>query len=162
ARIGIDRAVNRRPSGSGKGDSGSPVADFINGAETAAEFNSSSTEPDSATSSKHSSAAAVVARRSADSVDVRRRQSAAPMSKPISWSRLKKHCTVRHERSLCAGLGQIRWKLTRLRSRVAFMKDSESGYVVRAKLACAAEKAAISFFGFAWRDIQISQLKAAI
>src|SRR5438094_5352618 len=76
ARIGIVRAVfNRRLTGKGKDSN--LAADFINGAETA-EFNSSSTEPDSATSSKHSSAAAVAARRLADSVDVRRQRNVAP------------------------------------------------------------------------------------
>src|SRR5206468_10142675 len=161
ARIGIVRAVfNRRLTGNGKDSN--LAADFINGAETAAEFNSSSTEPDSATSSKHSSAAAVAARRLADSVDVRRQRNVAPTSKQTSWFRLKKRCTDQPEQSLCAGLAQIKSKITRLRSRAAFMKDSESACAVRAKRAQAAEKAAISFFACVWRAIRISQSKAAI
>src|SRR5258708_15483987 len=145
ARIGIDRAVSsRRLTGNGKDSN--PAADFINGAAMAAEFNSSSTERGSATSSKHSSAVAAAVLLSVDLADVRRQRNVAPMSKPTSWSHLKKHCTDRPEQSRCAALVQIKWKITRLKSRAAFMKDSESGYAVRAKLACAAEKAAISFF----------------
>src|SRR6266436_618439 len=63
----------------------------------AAEFNSSSTERGSATSSKHFSAVAAAARLSADLADVRRLRSVAPMSKPTSWSHLKKRCTDRPE-----------------------------------------------------------------
>src|SRR6266516_3071211 len=156
ARIGIVQAgSSRRLTGNGKDSN--PAADFINGAAMAAEFNSSSTEPDSATSSKHSLAVAAAVRLSADLVDARRRRSAAQMSKPTSWSHLKKRGTDGPEQSRCAALVQIKWKITRLKSRAAFMKDSESGYAVRAKRAQAAEKAAISFFAFAWRDIQISQ-----
>src|SRR5947207_12932140 len=161
ARIGIVRAVfNRRLTGNGKDSN--PVADFINGAATAVEFNSSSTELDSVTFSKLSSAVGGAARLSADLADVRRRRSAAPMSKPTSWSHLKKRCTDRPEQSRCAVLGRIKWRIIRLRSRAAFMKDSESVCAVRAKRARAEEKAAIFFFACAWLDIQIFQSKAAI
>src|SRR5882724_10594911 len=161
ARIGIDRAgSSRRLTGNGKDSN--PAADFINGAAMAAEFNSSSTEPGSATSSKHFSAVAAAARLSADLADVRRLRSVAPMSKPTSWSHLKKRCTDRPEQSRCAGPARIKWKITRLRSRAAFMKDSDSVCAVRAKRARAEEKAAIFFFECAWLDIRIFQSKAAI
>src|SRR6266487_5598276 len=161
ARLGIYRAGStRRLTGNGKDSN--PAADFINGAAMAAEFNSSSTERGSATFSKHSSAAAAADLLSADSVDVRRRRNAAPMSKPTSWSHLKKRCTDRPEQSRCAGLAQIKWKITRLRSRAAFMKGSESVCGVRAKLAPVEEKAAIFSFACAWLDIRIFQSKAVI
>src|SRR5436190_6627935 len=161
ARIGIVRAgFNRRLAGNGKDSN--PAADFINGAAIAAEFNSSSTEPDSATSSKHFSAVAAAVRLSADLADVRRQRNVAPMSKPTSWSHLKKHCTDRLEQSRCAALVQIKWKITRLRSRAAFTKDSESACAVRAKRAHVEEKAAIFSFACAWRAIRISHSKAAI
>ena len=107
-------------------------------------------------------AVAAVARLSADLVDARRRRSAAQMSKPISWSHLKKRCTVRPEQSLCAGLAQIKWKITRLKSRAVSTKDSESACAVRAKRAHVEEKAAIFSFACAWRAIRISHSKAAI
>ncbi len=84
------------------------------------------------------------------------------MSKLTSWSRLKKRYTDPPEQSRCAELVQTKWKITRLRFRAAFMKDSESVCAARVKRACAAEKAAIFFFAFVWRDIRISQSKAAI
>src|SRR5438552_7463865 len=159
AGIGIVRAGSSHHL-TGNGKDSDPAADFISGVAMAAEFNSSSTEPDSATSSKHFSAVAAAVRLSVDLADVRRRRNVAPMSKPISWSRLKKHCTVRPEQSRCAGLAQIKWKITRLRSRAASTKDSESACAVRAKRAHAEEKAAISFFACVWRDTRILQSKA--
>src|SRR5437899_5610113 len=159
ARIGIDRAGSSHLL-TGNGKDSNPAADFTIGVAMAEEFNSSSTERGSATSSKHSSAAAEAALLSADLADVRRRRSVAQMSKPTSWSHLKKRCTDRPEQSLCAGLAQIKWKITRLRSRVASTKDSESGCAVRAKRAQAEEKAAISFFACVWRDTRILQSKA--
>src|SRR6266496_3977128 len=161
ARIGIVRAVfNRRLTGNGKDSN--PAADFINGAEMAAEFNSSSTEQGSAISSKRFSAAAAAGLLSGDSAVARQQRNAAPMWKPTSWSHLKKRYTDRPEQSLYAGLAQIKWKITRSRSRAAFMKDSESACAVRVKRAHVEEKVAIFFFAYVWRDIRMSRSKAAI
>src|SRR5206468_2020136 len=159
--IGVDRAGS---SGrlSGNGRDSNPAADFINGAATAAAFNSSLMAQGSATSSKHFSVAGAAALLSADLADVRRRRSVAQMSKRTSWSRLKKRCTDRPEQSRCAGLAQIKWKITRSRSRGGFMKDSESVCAVRAKRARAEEKAAIFFFACVWRGTRILQSKAVI
>src|SRR5437773_7320979 len=99
---------------------------------------------------------------SADLADVRRQRSVAQMSKPTSWSHLKKRCTDRLEQSLCAELARTRWKITRSRSRGVFMKGSESVCAVRAKLASVEEKAAIFSFACVWRGTRILQSKEAI
>src|SRR5207244_8272646 len=74
--------------------------DLVTGVQTcalpismAAGSNSNSAGPGSAISSKRFSAAAAAARLSADSAAALRQRSAAPMSKRISWSHLKKRCT---------------------------------------------------------------------
>ena len=99
------------PGWHGKGSN--PAAGFINGAAMVAALNSNSAGPGSAISSKHFSAADVVARLSADLADVRRRRSVEPMSKPTSWSRWKKRCTVPPEQFRCGGLARTKLKIIR-------------------------------------------------
>src|SRR5207247_5899871 len=156
----IDRAgSSRRLSGNGRDSN--PAADFINGAATAAAFNSSLMAQGSATSSKHFSVAAAGALLSADLADVRRQRSVAQMSKPTSWSRLKKRCTDRLEQSLCAELARTRWKITRSRSRGGIMKGSESVCAGRGKPESGEEKAAMCAFACVWRGTGVSQSKPA-
>ena len=144
-RIGTGPAdFNRHPAGNSGKDS-NPAADFTNGEATVAACSSNSAAPASAISSKRSSGAVAAVPLSADSADVRPQRSAGPMSKPTSWLRWKKRCKDRPERSPCVGPAQTKWRITRLRFRAAFTKDSESVCAVKVKRAPAAAKAAISF-----------------
>ena len=99
---------------------------------------------------------------SADLADGRRQPSAAPMSRPTSWSHWRKRCMAPRGQSRCAAAGSEKWRHYQVKIPRGVHEGQRIRLAGQGEAGAGGGKSGIFFSACGWRGIPISQSKETI